>query len=64
MWFFVWNPLTFLPILEENPDGHEIAPLLSAIVTGLYFSMLATLAVFTISRMRKSREATEASETL
>jgi len=59
LWFLVWNPLSFLPLIETNPQGHEFAPTAALIMTGLYFILLISMALITMKRMRK----TDAKET-
>lgn len=57
LWFFIWNPLTFLPIVEENIGGHEHAAYAAPAVVGLYFTTLAVLAMVTMNRTKTPEEA-------
>lgn len=62
LWFLVWNPFSFIPILISKPDGHEFASSAANAVTGLYFVLLIIMALITMKRMRKSDSAETLSE--
>lgn len=53
LWFLVWNPLSFLPIIESRPDGHQAARFIAPIITGLYFLILMVMGGIRIKQMRR-----------
>jgi hypothetical protein len=59
LWFFIWNPLTFLPLSAETPIYHEHLAAVAAIVVGLEFIILATTALIAMKRQREDHRALE-----
>ncbi len=52
LWFFIWNPSTFLPLSEEMPSSVESVPLASFAVTALYGGILAIAALAALRRQK------------
>jgi len=59
LWFFIWSPLTFLPLSAESPIYSEYLFAVAAIVVGIEFLILATTALIAMKRQREDHRALE-----
>lgn len=54
LWFFIWNPLTFLPLASELPTFRRELLIAASMVAGCYALVLAILASLTLRRQRQA----------
>jgi len=59
LWFFVWSPLTFLPLAAESPIYSEHLSSVATIVVAIEFAVLATTAVIAMKRQGEDHRALE-----
>ncbi|HVJ45896.1 MAG TPA: hypothetical protein VM511_05875 [Luteolibacter sp.] len=61
LWFFVWNPFTFIFLQEETPEFREAIPHASVLVVFLYTTILIVAAAVTMQSRSQAARITEAS---
>lgn len=59
LWFFIWSPLTFLPLTEETPIYSEYLPTVAAVVVAIEFAILLVTAFIAMKRQREDQQAIE-----
>lgn len=61
LWFFIWSPLTFLPLSAETPIYSEYLPVVASVVVGIEFVILTVTALIAMKQQREDQQALEAS---
>jgi hypothetical protein len=59
LWFFIWSPLTFLPLSAETPIYSEYLSAVAAVVVTIEFAILITTALIAMRRQREEHRAIE-----
>lgn len=61
LWFFIWSPLTFLPLSAETPIYSEYLPVVASVVVGIEFVILTVTALIAMKQQREDQRALKAS---
>lgn len=59
LWFFVWSPLTFLPLTEETPIYSEYLPKVAVVVVAIQFAILLGTSFIAMKRQREDQQSLE-----
>ena len=55
LWFFIWNPLTLIALINERPSFHQNVPVAAMGVTAIYMLLLAIPAMVALMRQGEAR---------